>query len=154
MRDFKVCTGSKIPKMTIGITGGWWDWRTLSHRGPSHTQFCGLSAGTRVTARTTNMAAKNAMVHRRRFLKIYSLKFCDIWQNFYCYRILVEQANFVTHFIISVQLYYFIWLSKNPSVKIWLNDFQMVIINHSKLYASLQEKLMSKFSVNWAKVKF
>ena len=42
------------------------------------------------------------MVHRRRFLKIYSLKFCDIWQNFYFYRILdnenfkmeVEQTNF------------------------------------------------------------
>ena len=48
----------------------------------------------------------------------------------------VEQANFVTHFIISVQLHYFIWLSKNQCVKIWLNDFQMVMINHSKLYAS------------------
>ena len=53
------------------------------------------------------MAVKKAMVHRRRFLKIYSLKFCDIWQNFYFYRILnnesfkmeVEQANFVTHLI-------------------------------------------------------
>ena len=66
----------------------------------------------------------------------------------------VEQANFGTHFIISVQLYYFIWLSKNLSVKIWSNDFQMVMINHSKLYASLQENLMSQFSVNWTKVKF
>ena len=54
------------------------------------------------------MAAKKAMEHRRRFLKIYSLKFCDIWQNFYFYRILnnenfkmgVEQTNFVTHLII------------------------------------------------------
>ena len=54
------------------------------------------------------------MVHRRRFLKIYSLKFCDIWQNFSFYRILnnenfkmeVEQTNFVTHLIITVQLYY------------------------------------------------
>ena len=44
------------------------------------------------------------MVHKRRFLKIYS-KFCDIWQNFSFYRILsnenfkmeVEQANSVTH---------------------------------------------------------
>ena len=52
------------------------------------------------------------MVHRRRFLKIYS--FFDIWQNFYFYRILnndnfkmeVEQTNFVTHLIIKVQLYY------------------------------------------------
>ena len=32
--------------------------------------------------------AKKAMVHRRRFLKIYSLKFWDIWQEFYFYRIL------------------------------------------------------------------
>ena len=54
------------------------------------------------------------MVHRRRFLKIYSLKFCDIRQNFYFYCILdnknfkmeVEQTNFVTHLIITIQLYY------------------------------------------------
>ena len=60
------------------------------------------------------MAAKKAMVHRRLFLKIYSLKFCDIWQNFYFYNILnsenfemeVEQTNFVTHLIITVQLCY------------------------------------------------
>ena len=39
------------------------------------------------------MAAKKAMVHRRRFLKIYSLKVCDIWQNFYFYRI-VNNENF------------------------------------------------------------
>ena len=54
------------------------------------------------------------MVHRRRFFKIYSLKFCDIWWNFYFYRILnnenlikveVEQTNFETHLIITVQLY-------------------------------------------------
>ena len=59
------------------------------------------------------MAAKKAMVHRRRFLKIYSSKFCDIWQNFYFYRILnnenfkmeVEQTNFVTHLVIKVQLH-------------------------------------------------
>ena len=46
--------------------------------------------------------------------QIYSLKFCDIWQNFYFYCILnnenfkmeVEQTNFVTHLIITVQLYY------------------------------------------------
>ena len=50
------------------------------------------------------------MVHRRRFLKIYSLKFCDIWYSFYFYCILnnenfkmeVEQTNFVTHLIITV----------------------------------------------------
>ena len=34
------------------------------------------------------MAAKKAMVRRGRFLKIYSLKVCDIWQNFYFYHIL------------------------------------------------------------------
>ena len=33
------------------------------------------------------------MVHRRRFLKIYSLKFCDIWQFFNLYRIL-KNENF------------------------------------------------------------
>ena len=45
------------------------------------------------------------------FLENYSLKFCDIWQNFYFYCILnnenfkmeVEQTNFVTHLIITVQ---------------------------------------------------
>ena len=60
------------------------------------------------------MTVKKAMVHRRRFLKIYSVKVCDIWQNFYFYRILnnenfkmeVEQAIFLTHLIITVQLYY------------------------------------------------
>ena len=54
------------------------------------------------------------MVHRKRFLKIYSLKFCDICQHFYFYRILndedfkmeVEQTNFVTRLIITEQLYY------------------------------------------------
>ena len=54
------------------------------------------------------------MVHRRRFLIIYSLEFCDIWQNFSSYRILsnenfkmeVEQTNFVTHLIMTVQLNY------------------------------------------------
>ena len=54
------------------------------------------------------------MEHRKRFLKIYSLKFCDICQNFYFYRISdnenfkmeVEQTNLVTHLIFTVQLYY------------------------------------------------
>ena len=31
------------------------------------------------------------MVHRKRFLKIYSLKFCGIWQNFYFSRILNDE---------------------------------------------------------------
>ena len=56
------------------------------------------------------------MVYRRRFFKIDSLKFCDIWQNFDFYRILnndnfkmeVGQAEFVTHLIITVQLYYYL----------------------------------------------
>ena len=48
----------------------------------------------------------------------------------------VEQTNFVSHLIITVQLYY--QLSKNPSVKILSNKFQMVMINYySKLCASL-----------------
>ena len=47
----------------------------------------------------------------------------------------VEQTNFVTHLIITIQLYY--WLSKSPSVKICLNKFQMVMISYSKLCASL-----------------
>ena len=49
------------------------------------------------------------MVHRKRFLKIYSLKFCDIWQNILNnknFKMEVEQTNFVTHLIITVQLYY------------------------------------------------
>ena len=85
------------------------------------------------------MAAKKAMGHRRRFLKICLLKLCDIWRKFYFYRILinenfkieVEQTIYVTHLIITVQL------SKNPSVKTWSNNFQMVMINYSKLCASL-----------------
>ena len=89
------------------------------------------------------MAAKKAMVHRRRFLKINSLTFWDIWQNFYFYRILdnenfkmeAEQTNFMTHLVITMQFYY--WLSKSPSVKIWSNKFQMVMISYSKLRASL-----------------
>ena len=72
-----------------------------------------------------------------------------IWQNFYFYRILnnenfkmeVETTIFMTHVIITVQLYY--WSSKNPAVKIWWNKFQMVMINYIKLCASLQENLMS-----------
>ena len=47
----------------------------------------------------------------------------------------VEQTNFVTHLIITVQSYD--GLSKNPPVKIWSNNFQIVMINDSKLSASL-----------------
>ena len=68
------------------------------------------------------MEAKKEMVHRRQLLKIYSLKFCDIWQNFYFYRILnnenfkmdVEQTIFMTRLIITVQLYYYL---KTPLLK-------------------------------------
>ena len=56
---------------------------------------------------------EKAMVHRRRFFKIYSLNVCGIWRNFYFYRILnnenlkmeVEQTNFGTHLIITVHNY-------------------------------------------------
>ena len=58
----------------------------------------------------------------------------------------VEQTNFVTQLIITEQLYYVLY--KNPSVKIWSNKFQMVLINCSKLCASLQENLMSESYVN------
>ena len=47
----------------------------------------------------------------------------------------VEQTNFVTHLIITVQLCY--RLSKKPSVKVSSNKFQMVMINYSILCASL-----------------
>ena len=89
------------------------------------------------------MAAKKAVEHRRQFLKICPLKFCDIWQNFYFYRtfnnknfkIEVQQTNFATQLKITVQSCY--WLFKNRSVKIWSNKFQMVMINYSKLCVSL-----------------
>ena len=66
----------------------------------------------RVLNKTNKHGGEKAMVHRRQFLKIYSLKFCDIWQNFYFYRTFnnknfkmkVEQTNFVTHLIITVEL--------------------------------------------------
>ena len=52
----------------------------------------------------------------------FSLKFCDIWQNFDFYRILnnenfkmdVEQTIFMTRLIITVQLYYYL---KTPLLK-------------------------------------
>ena len=60
-------------------------------------QFCERSAATPVTASVLNQTNKHggekAMVHRRRFHKIYSLKFCDTWQKFYFYRIL-NNKNF------------------------------------------------------------
>ena len=76
-----------------------------------------VSGNSRYGARfnyTNKQGAKKSMVYRRRFLKICLLKLCDIWQNFYFYRILinesfkmeVEQTIFVPHLIITVQLYY------------------------------------------------
>ena len=60
-----------------------------------------------MTARVLNQTNKHGG-------EIYSLKLSDIWQNFYFYQILnnenfkmeVEQTNFVTHLIITVQLYH------------------------------------------------
>ena len=58
----------------------------------------------RVLNGTNKHGGKKAMVHRKQFLQIYSLKFCNIWQNLYFYRILnnenfqnlmeVKQMNF------------------------------------------------------------
>ena len=69
----------------------------------------------RVLNYTNKHGGEKSNVRRRGFLKIYSLKFCDIWQNFYFCRILnnenfkmeVEQTNFVTQLIMTVQLYYY-----------------------------------------------
>ena len=48
----------------------------------------------------------------------------------------VEQTNFVIRLIITVQ-YFNNYSTNNPSVKIWSNKFQTVMINYSKLCASL-----------------
>ena len=147
--DRKTLFTDRIPLLSIGSI------RTDRHMaytdryggGVLDNPRCGWSAVTRAMARVlfiqTNMAAKKSMVHRRGFLKICLLKLCDIWENFYFYRSLinenfkmeVEQTIFVPHLIITVQLCY--WLSKNLSLKIWSNKFQMVMINYSKLCASL-----------------
>ena len=78
------------------------------------------------------MTAKKATVHRRRYLKIYPLKFCDIWQNFYFYHISnnenfkmeVELMNFVTHLIITVQYYYIIDYLKACLLKFGQTSFK------------------------------
>ena len=62
-----------------------------------------------------------------------SLNFCDeSFSQKNCFGRGVKGSYQV---IITVQLYY--WLSENPSVKIWSNKFQIVMINYSKLCASL-----------------
>ena len=63
------------------------------------------------------------MIHRRRFLKIYSIKFCDIQQNFYFYRIVndenfkmaVEPTNLMTH--LKLQYNYITDYLKTPLLK-------------------------------------
>ena len=64
----------------------------------------------RVLNYTNKHGGEKSNVRRRRFLKIYPLKFCDIWQNFYNenFKMEVEQTNFVTQLIITVQLYYYL----------------------------------------------
>ena len=81
---------------------------------------------TRVTARVLKLDKqtwrRKRNVHRKIcvhvYIKSFSLKFCDIWHNFYFYRILNDEdfkmegkekktkENFVTHLIITEQLYY------------------------------------------------
>ena len=51
-------------------------------------------------------------------------------------------------------IYYIINYLKTHLLKFCQNKFQMVMINYSKLCASLLENPMSEFYVNWAKVKF
>ena len=60
----------------------------------------------------------------------------------------VEQTNFVAHVIITVQNYYIIDQLETCLLKFWSMKFQMVMINYSKLCASLEENLMSEFYVN------
>ena len=56
------------------------------------------------------------MVNRRRFFKIYSLRFFDIWQNFHFNRILknenfkmeFERTIFVTQLMIKNNMYKYI----------------------------------------------
>ena len=63
------------------------------------------------------MAAKKQWYTEDDFSKsALTWKFCGIWQNFYLYHILnnedfkmeVEQTNFVTHVIITVQMIIFL----------------------------------------------
>ena len=78
--------------------------------------FAGKSEVTRLTACVLNYTNKHGG-EKSNGTKMISqnllIKFCNIWQNFYFYRILnnenlkmeVEQTNFVTHLIITPQLY-------------------------------------------------
>ena len=55
--------------------------------------------------------------------------------------------NFVT-LLIKFYSTIILLIIKNPFVKIWSNKFQTVMINYSKLCASLLENVMSEFYVN------
>ena len=90
------------------------------------------------------------MVHGRQFLKICSdmkilwysaelllTRYIIFENNNENFKMEVEKTNFVTRDNYSTKLLYYL-LARNPSVKIWSNKFQMVImINYSKLCASL-----------------
>ena len=86
------------------------------------------------------MAAKKGMVHRRQFLKICSLKFCDIWQNFYFYRTFnnknfkmeVQQTNFVTHFFVFFVLFCFISHIQTITIHYIYNSLQVTVIVYKK----------------------
>ena len=64
----------------------------------------------------------------------------------------VEQTNFMTPLIITVQLYY--WLSKNPSVKIWSNELLTIVVckfkgksNEGILWKLRKRKILRLYSI-------
>ena len=91
------------------------------------------------------MAGKKALVHRRRFLKIYSLKVCDVWQDVYFYCILnnenfemeVEQTNFVSHLIITVQLYYYLKTRLLKFGQISFKWWWLIIVSCVQVYSKI-----------------
>ena len=81
---------------------------------------------------TEKTVSQNLLIKILWYLAEFLLLSYLINENF---KMEVEQTNFVIHLIITIQLYYL--LSKNSSVKIWSNKFQMVMIIYSKLRTSL-----------------
>ena len=81
---------------------------------------------------TEKTVSQNLLIKILWYLAEFLLLSYLINENF---KMEVEQTNFVIHLIITIQLYYL--LSKNPSVKIWSNKFQMVMTSYGKLCASL-----------------
>ena len=81
---------------------------------------------------TEKTVSQNLLIKILLYLAEFLLLSYLINENF---KMEVEQTNFVIHLIITIQLYYL--LSKNSSVKIWSNKFQMVMIIYSKLRTSL-----------------